>query len=347
MSLNPAIHDLLALSSLRTSPEKFSDNYLKPDIEQTSRAKKNLIVIYAESLERTYFDTAIFPGIIKYLKNIESKSIDFSNIIQVPYTHNTIAGFVSSQCGIPLVATSHGNSMSGMDTFLQRAVYLGDLLHEQGYDLSFFGGADIRYAGKNKFFKTHNFHEFLGDTELRKRIPDKSNLNNWSLNDDVLLDIAYDRFTDLSKGNKPFGLFILTLGTHIPDGHISKSCKKIIHQEEPNKMLNAVTCTDYLISKFINKILQSPYAKETTIVLQSDHLAMKNSAYELLKLGNRKNLFMIFDTQLKRSKEIKKLGSTLDISPTILPFIGFKGTMGSGRDLLDPKVKKLRNKTDP
>jgi phosphoglycerol transferase len=31
-----------------------------------------------------------------------------------------------------------------------------------------------------------------------------------------------------------------------------------------------------------------------------------------------------------------RLGSTLDLGPTLLPFLGFKGNIGLGRDLLDP-----------
>src|SRR3989339_95571 len=337
--LNPAVHDLKNLYFVKTSSESFSEHYLKPNLEHNDKLKKNLIVIYAESMERTYFDPAIFPGLNRYIKQIKTKRIDFSNIVQVEYAHNTMGGIVASQCGVPLISTSHGNAMSGMDTFLQKAVCLGDLLHDQGYRLSFFGGADIRFAGKDKYFKTHNFDDVYGNAELLDRLPDKAYLNNWGLFDDSLLDIAYDSFIDQSKKDKPFGIFILTLGTHAPVGHVSQRCENKISESGSNKMLDAVSCSEYLIAEFIDKIAISPYAEKTVIVLQSDHLAMRNTAYELLNLGKRRNLFMIFDPQLKNSKEINRLGSTLDISPTVLPFIGFKGDVGLGRDLLDTKVK--------
>ncbi|MCK4604923.1 MAG: sulfatase-like hydrolase/transferase [Deltaproteobacteria bacterium] len=331
---NPASYDLYEILSLDSDASNFKSFYIKPHIRKVEDSR-NLVFIYAESLERTYFDETRFPGLIKGLRQLESKSTYFTNIKQLEGTKYTIAGMVASQCGIPLFAPSHPNGMSSIDYFLPGATCLGDLLHNEGYRLLYYGGASLDFAGKGKFFYTHKFDEVYGKQELMPKLVDPDYKTGWGLFDDSLFDLAYKRFTELSESDENFVLFLLTLDTHHPKGHPSKSCNNIIYNDGSNPMLNAVACTDYLISKFINKIRQSPYSNNTVIVLASDHLAMRNTARNILKEGSRRNLFMILEPNKDSPTKIQKKGSTLDIGSTLLPFIGFKGTIGLGKDLMD------------
>ncbi len=352
---NPATLDLVRRNSdlvRRNSRESvkatagFLKYYRKPQIKASGSERKNLVFIYAESLERTYFDESLFPGLMTNLRNLESKSIHFSDIRQLPGTGFTLGGMTASQCGIPLVTPSNGNSMSGMDKFLPSAVCLGDLLKSEGYFLSYMGGADLNFGGKGKLFKTHGFQEVLGKKALFKDLKDPSYLSAWGVYDDSLLDMAYQRFVSLSQDEKNFGLFLLTLDTHQPKGHLSRSCTDLRYGDGSNPMLNAVACSDQLLADFINKIAASPGAEKTVIVLMSDHLAMKNKASDLLNKGVRKDLLMIFEPGEDQAREVKMTGSTLDVGVTTLPFIGFRGDIGLGRNLLNPseqeQVKEIR-----
>lgn len=114
---------------------------------------KNLVYIYAESLERTYLDENLFPGLITELKELEQSALSFTGLEQVSGTHWTIAGMVASQCGIPLVTASGGNAMSGIDRFLPGATCLGDVLHTRGYNLIYMGGADNDFAGNKQILR--------------------------------------------------------------------------------------------------------------------------------------------------------------------------------------------------
>ena len=330
---NPATLNVYTLLSLQASSAEFAAYYTEPSIAPLAKESKNLLVIYAESLERTYFDETRFPGLIKDLRELETKSISFTNIKQTTGTGWTIGGKVSSQCGIPLFTPSHGNSMSGVDRFLPSAVCLGDLLHNEGYFLTYYGGADLDFAGKRKFYGTHGFDERAGRDVLSQKLTDKKYLSGWGLYDDSLFSLAYTRFMELSALDRKFGLFMLTLDTHHPYGHPSKSCRGKEYQDGSNKILNAVACSDYLIAQFVNKVLESPYGKETVIVVLSDHLSLRNSAYDLLQSGERRNLFMVIKGGEERSEMIDAVGSTLDVGSTVLPFIGYNGSIGLGRDL--------------
>lgn len=297
----------------------------------------NIVYIYLESLERTYMDENIFPGLTKELHILEDSALSFVDIEQTWSTGWTIAGMTASQCTIPLVTTGSGiNTMYGMEEFYPKATCLGDILKNRGFNLSYMGGAHLAFAGKGKFYSSHGFENVRGREELKKALKNKRYRNSWGLYDDTLFDLAWEEFLTLSGNDKePFGLFLLTLDTHQPDGYPSASCKDIVYHKKDNSMLNAVACSNYLVAKFVNKIMASRYAENTLIVLTSDHLALPNRASKMLQQGQRRNLFMALQKNKIIPKKIPKAGTMLDIAPTLLDLLGYKKTdFGLGRNLL-------------
>ncbi|MCP4651960.1 MAG: sulfatase-like hydrolase/transferase [Candidatus Omnitrophica bacterium] len=340
---NPSVRQLHNLLFYKSATADFDKFYKQPQIKQI-KDSKNLVVIYAEGLERTYFDETIFPGLMKELRALQSKSTYFTNIAQLPGTEFTMGGIVASQCGIGLFAPGYINSMEGVDEFLPSAIGLGNLLHDQGYYLTFYGGARLDFAGKGKFFTAHKFDEIAGRTKLLNKLEDKTYKTNWGLYDDFVIDCAYQRFIELSETKDKFGLFLLTLDTHF-NGRQSKSCQNIAYKDGSNSMLNAVAGSDYLIANFVKKIMSSVYGPKTVVVIVSDHLGMHSDASALLNKGKRRNLFMIIEGGSKKATKIEKLGSTLDIGTTLLPFIGYSGEIGLGRNLINQNQNEEEIKT--
>lgn len=324
-----------------SSTSDFYNYYKIPTIREGNSRKKNLLFIYAEGLERTYFDEALFPGLITHLREIESEAFSFTDIRQVPNTNFTIAGMVASQSGIPLFSKSGNNSMGGMDEFLPGAKSLGDLLKNEGYYLSFYGGANLIFAGKGKFYKTHGFDEVKGYVELVHSTKNTAYRSNWGLYDDTLLDLAYDRFMELSESEERVGMFLVTLDTHHPNGHMSRSVEHLQYSDGSNSILNSIVGSDYLLAEFINRVRDSKHGDDTVIVLVSDHLALRNTATPILSKGQRRNLFLILDPDRRGTSEgINTRGSSFDIGVTVLPFIGYQGLIGLGRDLLNADLNE-------
>ncbi len=336
---HPLFYNLYQIYSYRSIKHSndFYQYYKKPKISQIEGKKMNLVYIVAESFERTYFDEKLFPNLVTHLKKIKNHSTEFTDVKQVIATGWTIGGLTATQCAIPLFTPSDGNSMGGSDKYLPGAVCLGDVLHKAGYHQVYIQGASTKFSGKDKFFKTHKYDEIYGRDELQGRLKDKNYLNAWGLYDDTTFDIAYKKYEDLSKSGKPFSLVIMTLDTHHPDGHISKTCKEagIKYGNGDNPILNAVKCSDYLISKLIDKIKHSKYAKDTIIVMTSDHLAMENTATSILKKGKRRDFVMLIDPKDKgRHLIINKPALMFDQASTILNKLGIKTDLGLGRDIL-------------
>jgi phosphoglycerol transferase len=339
LAVNPGARDLVRLA--HPPPAQTADflrHYRPPTLRPIAAEHPNLVFIYAESLERTFFDETLFPGLIKELRTLEAEATSFTDIQTVHGSGFTMGGMVGSLCGVPLFAPADPNSMGGMDAFLPGATGLGDLLRAQGYHLTFMGGAHSSFAGKGRFLRTHGFHDVEGFESLYPKVGDKAYITNWGLYDDTLFDLVYARFEELSRQGGRFGLFLLTLDTHTPHGHVSRSAQTIRFGDGSNPMLNAVAASEHLIARFVRRLQASPYAKNTVIVVSSDHVAMHNDASDTLDRGRRRNLFLVLDPRQPTGTRIARAGSTLDVGATLLPFLGFRGVIGLGRDLRDPTV---------
>lgn len=333
---NPATQNIYSLWSRveqgRQSDAVFPESYRRP-INKAPEKPLNFVVLYLESLERTYLNEKEFPGLAPNLSHWEKEATHFTNIRQVTGTGWTIGGMVASQCGIPLMTPGHGNAMSGMPDFLPLADCLGGHFERQGYQLDFMGGADLSFAGKGKFYHTHGFDKVDGGTALAALL-DNPPTSAWGIYDDALLSLFEQRLAERSAKNQPFGLLGLTLDTHHPEGHMPPACDGIEYADGSNPILNAVHCSDQLVGDFIDGFMQSPAADDTVLVVMSDHLAMRNSAWERLENHQRRNLLMMFSPDLAPNS-IDKPGSTLDVAPTLLSAMGYNiSGWGFGRNML-------------
>ncbi len=108
--------------------------------------------------------------------------------MQLPGTDYTIAGMVASQCGIPLFAPFEGNASASVSSFFPQNICLGDILKNSGYENYFVQGANLRFAGKDVFLKSHGFDHLYGAEELKTTVADPTYRNDWGFYDDTVLD---------------------------------------------------------------------------------------------------------------------------------------------------------------
>ena len=331
---SPAFHQITELvkSQSRDGDPDFADWYKEPS-KTIAHPKLNLVYIYGESLERTYFDENAFPDLAPELGALKKESIDFSHTAQLPGTDYTIAGMVASQCGIPLFAPFEGNASASVSSFFPQNICLGDILKNSGYENYFLQGANLRFAGKDVFLKSHGFDHLYGAEELKSTVADPGYRNDWGFYDDTVLDETWKKFEALSRSGKRFSLFALTVDTHHPDGFISRTCqrKSYSYEGKPNQSFSAVSCSQEHIAAFIDKIKASPWFKDTVIVVSSDHLAMNNTAWKYLNKQDRNNLFFILrgDKPQQDLSGVKR--NTMDNGATVLDIMGGDNFIGLGR----------------
>ena len=333
----PAFQQVSALiaSQIRQGNSDFSTWYQVPK-KTLAGPKLNVVYIYGESLERTYFNAQTFPGLAPELSHLKDQSLDFSATEQLPGTDYTIAGMVASQCGIPLFAPFDGNASAALSTFYPQNICLGDILKASGYENVFMQGADLRFSGKDVFLKSHGFDQMFGAQELKSLVADPTYRNTWGFYDDTVLDEEFEKYQALSAAGKPFALFALTVDTHHPDGFISRTCqrKSYSYEGKPNQSFSAVACSQEHVAHLIERIMASPGFKNTVIVVTSDHLAMNNTAHRYLMKQPRHDLFFVIRGDKPEQRVIDVPRSTLDNGATLLDILGGDNFIGLGRSSL-------------
>ena len=294
---------------------------------------KNIVYIFLESFNRAYTDDRIFVGLTPRLNALKNR-IDFSEIHQVVDTDFTIKGLFGSHCAVNYTFASAKDMAS--ENFTKNIVCASEILHSLGYYTYFIKGADLDFQGTRGFLLQRGYDEMNGRDEILAADP-SIHTNEWGVDDDDMLRIAWNDFERLSKAGKPFLLSLLTIGTHAPNGFIPHACEGLKYDENAAPMLCAVHCSDLLVSKFIEQIRSSPYGANTIIILQNDHpLFYKNAIDSGFGDGlkDERDLFVILDDDLGGEFEIKKRGTSFDTFTTVLGYLGILDEMNFGRNLL-------------
>jgi phosphoglycerol transferase len=313
----------------------FLKNYISP---QTVRVvprenTKNLLLIYVESLESGYGDANLFgENLLKSFDPFKSISTSFPRLIQMPGTGWTIAGMVSSQCGLPLKHVSFlGGSehKQSVKNFLPGATCLGDLLKDHGYENVFMGGASLVFAGKGRFLDSHGYDGSFGKSDWLTSGYTEKHMNSWGLHDDHLISEAKKKLATLMAQKKKFNLTLLTSDTHHPDGFYSDTCKKENNPGFPK----LVECTANQIARLVEFVRENGWMDDLNIVIMGDHLVMENPVMDQLEEDPNRGVFNLFISKEKRIASRQSI-THFDMFPSILDFIGFDvqgGKLGLGR----------------
>lgn len=309
--------------------------YLKVPHPKSPQIRKNIVYIYLESFDREYLNAKIYPNLTPNLSSLTNK-IDFTNTTQVVDTEFTLKGLFGSHCALNYMFV-FGKDKTDKN-FSKNIKCATEILKEQGYYLYFMKGADLEFQNTRNFLTHRNYDEMKGKAELLK--DGEKSLNEWGVNDDDMLEAAWNDFVRLSSEKKNFLQTLLTISTHPPKGFLPKTCENLPFVSD-NEMLKAVQCTDYLVGNFIEKIRSSEFSKNTIIVLQNDHPLVYSRDG---KRVDSKNLFMIFDDDINSTITIDKKGTSFDTFATVLGYMGILDEMNLGRNLL--KVNSLPFKDD-
>jgi len=287
---------------------------------EVPKKPKNLILIYLESLERSYLK---IPGLVPNIKRYLQEGFEFTNLLQEEEGVSwTIGGMIGSQCGIPLIPF-HGrkNHSVKKNSVYENITCLGDILGKAGYYQVYMGGARKEFSGKDKYYKNHGYHKVLGLNELKGFRKDKKYMNNFGLYDDSLFKFVGTEFEKIKK-KEPFNFTFLTLDTHGYTGYQSKTCPR--YKKLENTMLDAVHCSDYLLGKFIEDLRKDKELFENTLIfVMSDHLARRNIAQGYYP-KKRKLLAFALNSELVGKSD--NMITHFDIPEVLLKFLGAKST---------------------
>lgn len=311
---------------------RLADLYREPTpLSSDSAPLKNFIHVYLESTEGTYFDESQFGDTMAPLKPLVSRGLNATNMVQIHNTGWSSAGMTAANCGVPLspIGLVAFNNFDWLDEFLPSAVCLGDILNKKGYQLSFILGANARFSGVDHLYIKHGFDDVLDLDHFKRSYRNDPmalarSKQDWGLQDDIVFDAALEVLRAQNAMAAPFGLVIETIGGHAPDGFLSPRCfnQTDIMAIEIN-VLRAVKCSNWLLAQFLAAAERDGLLENTIVVVQSDHLSMKNSIYSQLTSRKRRNLFFLFGEGIEARSHTNKV-SPVDVYPTLLEAVGVR-----------------------
>lgn len=340
----------------------YEDDYVDPkSVDLTFPEKKrNLIYIFAESLETSYMskdkggsqNENLLP---KLTEMLDQGAINFSNTEQyggalaTPATGFTVGGLVAQTAGVPVKvsfeAKTAGNE--GVDAnhfgndvknFLPGAYSLGEVLQKQNYNQVFMLGSEVAFAGRDKYFSQHGDYQIVDyNTAKEKKWIPKDYKVWWGYEDEKLFEHAKDVVSDLAEQDKPFNFTMLTADTHFEDGLMTDKTPKLFDDQYSN----VIHYSDEQIASFIQWAKEQPFYENTTIIVVGDHLTMDRDFFNPVSDSYQRTVFNLIENSIITTNHVKNRSfNTMDLYPTTLASLGVKisgNRLGLGTNLFSNK----------
>lgn len=321
------LEDVLNVSTI------FEEEYVDPKSVAITfpEKKRNLIVIYLESMEATYASTSDGGGkpvnYIPELTNLARENVFFSDdedlggAGSVPGTGWTLGGLFSSATGVPYKLPVEGNSAGEYESFAPGLTGVGEVLSENGYQNYFMCGSESVFGGRKDFYMQHGDYCVLDYTTAKRDgiIPEDYHVF-WGMEDEKLYEYARQQLTEIAGRGEVFNFMMLTVDTHPADGYVCGVCGNVYEQ----RYENVVACASRQAAQFVDWVSQQDWYENTTIVITGDHLSMKSEFWDDIGDYNRKiyNCFINLPDGVTASRTTNRDFSVLDMFPTMLASIG-------------------------
>ncbi len=303
--------------------------------------KRNLIVIYLESMESSLFSKdnggAFDKSIIPELEDIALNNLNFSNtnLLGGAYTLTstsfTISSITASTTGTP-VNIKLFDGYTKEKPFMKNVKSLGNILSDNGYNLELIQGSEKEFGALDLYsIDNGDYKIFDNNTAKEKGLIDKDYFEWWGIEDKKVFEFSKEELKELSKEDKPFMLMLFTMDTHFKDGYQDSTCEK--KYKEP--LANSYACSSKMVNEYLNWLKEQDFYNNTTIVLMGDHQVMQDSFYKDHKDYQRIN-YNAFINSVKNTNTKNREFSQYDMYPTILSSIGANipgNKLGFGVDL--------------
>lgn len=293
--------------------------------------KPNIVIFIIESFGREYLgafnkNTSIknFISYTPFIDSLAQHSLIYTNAYANGY--KSIHAMSSVLAGIPSFKDAYTSSPYGN----QKVQSLISILKNEGYETSFFHGAENGSMGFQGFGNILGIDKYYGRNEYNN---DSDYDGYWGIWDEPFLQFMEKK---LNTQKQPFLSTVFTVSSHEPYNIPEKYKNKF--PEGPVRIQKCVRYTDYSIKKFFEAAKKSSWYKNTIFVMVADHSNLI-SYPEYRKELNLNAVPILFFTPNEQFKGvIKSEAQQIDIYPTLLDMIGYKKKFRSwGRSLISNK----------
>lgn len=312
---------------------------------------KNLIFILAEGFNSIAVNEELTPTLYKLVNS----GFVFNKFYSPVFLSTTGGEFQATTGLIPTQETLNLWKKS-----MPKIEYaLGNSFSKIGYTANAYHDWTYTYYSRQDTMKTLGFTSYMGiGNGLEKLMSSK-----WLPSDVDMIDVTTDFYTSEDK----FVTFYITVSGHAPYNFTGGNSISIKNKQFVNDLPYSTSIKAYLASqieldraveKLINKLEEKGVLKDTVIALVGDHYPYTIDIDEINLVSlyerdsivevNRSN-FIIWNSEIENPIQIDKVGSQIDVLPTLLNLFGVEYDSRTiiGQDILsdNPGIAIFSNRS--
>jgi phosphoglycerol transferase MdoB-like AlkP superfamily enzyme len=300
------------LSRLKKESQKPLDLFNVLDASSPFIKKpKNIILITVESLSASYLGAYGSPdGITPNLDEVAKNGLMFDRLYATGT--RTVRGLEALSLGTPPIPGQAIIRRPGNEHLST----VGEYLEAQGVSTAFIYGGYGYFDNMNAYFKSNDY-KIYDRTDFNPKTIVMENV--WGVADESLFTNTLNYVDGISQKKNPFFIQVMTTSNHrpytFPEGRIDLPS---------GSRKAAVKYTDYAIGNFIEQAKTKSWFNDTLFIIVADHCASVAGKTKLPV--DKYHIPMIFyGPKIVRKGNFKSLISQIDIPPTLIEIMGYKG----------------------
>ena len=299
---------------------------------------KNLILFMAESFN----EIAVREDITPTLYKLVNSGFKFNNFY-TPTISSTIGGEFQELTGLVAASGFLSPWKSGENYY---PFGIATAFQNLGYNTYAYHDHTYTFQSRHKYLAALGFDNYMG---CRNGLENEINCNQWPESDVEMIEATFD---DYIANENPFMVYYVTVSGHGDYGfNYSAMARKhkddvanLNYSEKPLSYLAAQIELDQALELLINKLDEAGELEDTVIALVGDHYPYYLSLDEVNEIAsyekdnvveiNRSN-FILWNSEME-TVEIEKVGSQIDVLPTIYNLFGveYDSRLIIGKDIL-------------
>ena len=326
-------------STIKSMHEYFKNEIGTKQNKYTKYFKgKNLILFMAESFNEIAVREDLTPTLYKLINS----GFKFNNFY-TPTISSTIGGEFQELTGLVAASGFVTPWKSGTNSF---PFGIANSFKVLDYNTFAYHNNSAYFQDRNKYLKALGFDNFLGCYNgLEKKI----NCKAWPQSDVEMINATID---DYINSDEPFFVYYATVSGHggytFSSNAMAKKHKSEVenlnYSEGPLAYLAAQIELDRALETLIEKLQESGKLDNTVIALVGDHYPYYLSLDEVNEISSykkdsvisaNKSNFILWNSKMD-TIEVNKVGSQIDVLPTIYNLFGVKydSRLIIGKDIL-------------
>lgn len=334
-------------NTIKEMHEYFSTQEASKKNKYTGMFKdKNLIVLVGESFSSLAIREDLTPNLYKLYK----EGFQFDNFYTPIFPVSTADGeYITDTSLIP---------KEGVWSFLRVAgnympYSYANVFEKQGYSSNAYHNHTATYYERDKYIETMGYNSYLA---VGTGLEDRMDTSNWPNSDYEMVKTTVNDYIN----NEKFMAYYMTVSGHMNYTKIGNmmvyrnwdQVKDLPYSNKAKGYLAANIELDKAVGELLSRLEQAGKLEDTVIVISGDHYPYGLTLDEINELSTFERddkfekfrmPFLIWSGSMKGPIKVEKIGSSLDVLPTVLNLFGaeFDSRLLMGRDILsdsDPIV---------